>query len=316
MQVPRVIHQTFRDEEEIPRQWLEYRTSLLQMHPNWKYQFWDDERCAAFVNTNFPTFAATYQKMMQQERVQLFKYLLMYKEGGLFVDFDCECLKPLDPIAEWMENDGKKIVMCQTDKERIETAVVLSMPGHPFWIGLAQEIHQHPEKVPRWASVLRNVSAIGYLWTTGPYRLTEFHKEHIEWHKEIHVLPTKYFYPKTWFQRFRPTPHGHQWPKESYTVHHYANSWMSHSDHLVFDHITSRRTLAAIKGIGILLVLLIFVYGIIMTIAQRVRSSDKTEQAIRLLLGTPPAPRASITSPATAPTAIRPVSSLPVSPIR
>lgn len=59
----------------------------------------------------------------------------MHAIGGLYVDIDVECFTPTDHLL-----DGREIVLQleNADPKSLNNAVMASVPGHPFWMVVAQ----------------------------------------------------------------------------------------------------------------------------------------------------------------------------------
>src|SRR5207244_3601090 len=69
-------------------------------------------------------------------------YLLLKKYGGVFVDLDLECLKPIEPLlGEWPVFVGREpdshsshpAAIRQQMSKIVGTAFLASIPEHPFW---------------------------------------------------------------------------------------------------------------------------------------------------------------------------------------
>lgn len=97
MPIPRVIHQTYKRRND-PR-WGPLMDGWATLNPGWEHRFYDDEACASFVRANFPELLDVYEFLSPgAQRADLFRYLIVLHEGGVYLDADAECLRPLD---EW-----------------------------------------------------------------------------------------------------------------------------------------------------------------------------------------------------------------------
>ena len=109
--IPKLIHQTAKT-ADIPPQWQAYQQKLRSLHPDWTYRLWTDADNLAFVQKEYPAFLPIYQKLPKNiMRVDVIRYLIMYKLGGLYMDLDYEMLKPFDMtdhdiVLAW-ESDGE-----------------------------------------------------------------------------------------------------------------------------------------------------------------------------------------------------------------
>lgn len=87
--IPKIIFQTDKT-SEIRDEWKEGPPSLQNVGlPGWKYEFYDDEAVDKFVRENFPHYYAIWKSYPYPiMRVDTFRYMKLYKEGGFYSDMD------------------------------------------------------------------------------------------------------------------------------------------------------------------------------------------------------------------------------------
>ena len=84
-QIPKIIHQTWKNETLRQRQALWSRTWCDQ-YTDWRYHLWTDEENDRFVNTKFPWFYPTYRQLSPSIlRADSVRYMYMLHYGGLYV---------------------------------------------------------------------------------------------------------------------------------------------------------------------------------------------------------------------------------------
>ena len=88
--IPKIIHQIWIDDKPPPYQYL---NTWKNAHPDWTYYLWDNESVARETFTN-QVLIDTYPAIVS--KVDLIRYELLYKYGGIYIDADIICLKPLD----------------------------------------------------------------------------------------------------------------------------------------------------------------------------------------------------------------------------
>ncbi|RKD91694.1 glycosyltransferase family 32 protein [Mangrovibacterium diazotrophicum] len=94
--IPKIIHQTWKD-EQIPGEWIPYVDKVKRLNSGWTYKLWTDEAMQKFVEDEFPDFLERYLGFSRNVmRADAFRYLIMYKIGGVYLDLDYEVLKPFD----------------------------------------------------------------------------------------------------------------------------------------------------------------------------------------------------------------------------
>src|ERR1700761_9643839 len=88
-QIPRIIHQTFRSRDLNP----EILASVSEMkaaNPGWDYRFYDDSDVRDYIASNYGSDFVDYLEALNPRygaaRADLFRYLLMYRDGGVYLD--------------------------------------------------------------------------------------------------------------------------------------------------------------------------------------------------------------------------------------
>ena len=136
--IPKIIHQIWEGKtERLPKQFVLFSASWKEFHPAWQYEFWDKKRTDAFVRNHYPEFADIYFGYRYDvQRRDAIRYLILYKTGGVYVDFDSECLEPMDAHLEGktccfgLEPDQHANMLCQPFV--ISSAWIASESNHPF----------------------------------------------------------------------------------------------------------------------------------------------------------------------------------------
>ena len=96
----KIIHQTWKNKnipnDTFKRNWVE---SWKNLNPTWEYKLWTDEDMHDFISTKYSWFIPTFEAYPEQiQRVDSFRYFIIYEYGGLYADLDIECFKPLDTL--------------------------------------------------------------------------------------------------------------------------------------------------------------------------------------------------------------------------
>jgi hypothetical protein len=218
--IPRLIHQTWKD-HDVPEKWRAWSESWLQFNPEWEYRLWTDADCRRFVAEHYRWFLPIYDGYAATiSRVDAVRYFLLDYFGGLYVDLDFECLRPMDGVL-----DGRTLVLgCEPPAHTrlvsmrrrgldriVGNALMASVPGHPFWQ------HAHRELV---ASHL----LVEPLDVAGPLYLTRAVDSAPE-SADISVLPADVFYPDASPAAVQTLGVRNGDRGESYAVHHWAGSW-------------------------------------------------------------------------------------------
>lgn len=226
--IPRLIHQTWRD-ADLPAPFAQLAAKWRQHHPKWRWRLWTDLENRAFVADHFPAMLALYDSYPHPiQRVDMVRYLILYVEGGLFVDLDIEPLRPLDSLvasecsfgAEPAENcavHGMKLIL--------SNAFMAVRSGHPF-LRLIIESLPEANRLAHLGGLDRNRMV---LETTGPFHLTRCYQSY-SGPDPITILPSELLYPLgiSDIEKLRHTG----WDDDlrsrltlAYAVHYHAGTW-------------------------------------------------------------------------------------------
>ncbi len=100
MAIPKIIHQTYRSAEAVPPALRPGIERLRAMNPGWDYRFYDDAAIETFIRSEFqPEFYQAYRRINPvygPARADFFRYLLMYRYGGVYLDLKSTTERPLD----------------------------------------------------------------------------------------------------------------------------------------------------------------------------------------------------------------------------
>ncbi|TAG72621.1 MAG: hypothetical protein EAZ26_03985, partial [Runella slithyformis] len=93
------FHQIWLGNKPIPRSLNGYSQTWRDKHPDWGFELWDDAKSNTLIQHKYPHWWLLYESLPYlTQRVDIIKYLVLYEFGGVYIDFDCECLKPIDAL--------------------------------------------------------------------------------------------------------------------------------------------------------------------------------------------------------------------------
>ena len=127
LSIPRILHQTWKD-ENIPDRWIKPHTMCRKMHPNWEIIGWTDKSTREFIAEKYPQFLHTYDSYPYPiERVDAARYFIMYHFGGVYLDLDIGCYKPMDPLLRY------PAMLPKTEPIGFSNDFMAARPKHPFF---------------------------------------------------------------------------------------------------------------------------------------------------------------------------------------
>lgn len=161
--IPKIIHQTWKT-DEIPKKWVYFSKKVQKLNPDWEYKLWTDHDIDVFVKEKFSDFYDTFQGFSKQiMKVDVIRYLIMYKIGGVYLDLDYEVLQPFT-FDEYQVVLPQNRSITYGDKEnQIGNCFFASEPNHVFWKDVISDLKNNPPVVDNYDQVVE---------ATGPLLLT------------------------------------------------------------------------------------------------------------------------------------------------
>jgi mannosyltransferase OCH1-like enzyme len=136
--IPRIIHQTYRDNHSIPFQWQQASNSCRTLHPDYQYRFWSDEGGRRLVEKEFPCLLATFDSYPYNiQRADVIRLVVLYVYGGIYIDFDIICLKSLDKLLNY------QLILPQTIPVGLSNDFIISKPKHPFLLQVINDLPKY-----------------------------------------------------------------------------------------------------------------------------------------------------------------------------
>jgi len=186
--IPRLIHQTFKS-HELPVELRENIEKIKALNPGWTHRIHDDADIEAFIADVYgPEVLAYYHRINPKygaARADLFRYLLLYKLGGVYLDIKSTLALPLDDILQ----PGESYVLSQWKNGKDEQHAgwgcarelrhfpggefqqwhIVAAPGHPFLRAVIENVLCNIDRYNPW---LHGTGSAGVFRVTGPVAYT------------------------------------------------------------------------------------------------------------------------------------------------
>jgi hypothetical protein len=108
LKIPKTIHLVWLGPNPFPRKQIENIRSWIAYHPDWSVNFWTDRRrpppCKGITVRLVQEFEFDFLKEQFEssrnsaEKADILRYEVLYKEGGLFIDYNIRCLRPFHKL--------------------------------------------------------------------------------------------------------------------------------------------------------------------------------------------------------------------------
>ena len=237
--IPRIIHQTWKT-DKIPEVWVESVNACKDIHKSYKYILWTHATMKDFVKKEYPEFYKTYNSYPNViQRCDAFRYLVLYKYGGIYIDMDIKCLKPITDeflsdndviLSELVYNFfHASLFVCvghNAMEKIINNGVIMTVPKHPILLYTIEQAKKNKN------SFYYNINKTIYVFSsTGPICLTfatkKFKSENES--SKIKIIDETYFEACDLIQVNNEEC---KFPEHAIGVHLYENSWLDTSDNI------------------------------------------------------------------------------------
>lgn len=149
--IPRIIHQTHsKSYAEMPREYRDQVSLVRGMNPEYEYRFYSDPECERFIRSVYGGDSAelrAYTSLNPEygpARADLFRYLLMYEHGGVYLDVKSATTVPLREViresdeyllSSWCEGECGRSQwdsLVHTGVGEYQQWWIACVPRHPF----------------------------------------------------------------------------------------------------------------------------------------------------------------------------------------
>lgn len=144
--IPKKIFQTF-ETKDVPFGMSKALISWQEKNPTWEYKFFDKQDRVDFITKNFDKdVLLAYKTLLPGAfKADLWRYCVLYIEGGVYVDADTICELPLD---NWLDTE-LSLVVTRDDpmaNKWLGNAFIASKPRHKALVDCIRRIVKHTQE--------------------------------------------------------------------------------------------------------------------------------------------------------------------------
>lgn len=149
--IPRILQQTYPS-KTLPEPLAGNVEALRARNPDWEYRLYDDADIERFIAEEYgPAVLERYLRISPSygaARADLFRYLLIYRQGGLYLDIKSTADRPLNDVfgaddhfvvSQWDNAPGREHEiwglhpdLVHVPRGEFQQWFIASAPGHPF----------------------------------------------------------------------------------------------------------------------------------------------------------------------------------------
>jgi inositol phosphorylceramide mannosyltransferase catalytic subunit len=187
--IPKIIHQTYKD-HNLPENYKLCQDEIKKLHPDFEYRFYTDKDMDNYIKKNFPSYYKKFNELPRKiMKIDMFRYFLMYKEGGLYADMDYLMFKPFNLL--------NYDVVIPTNRDRDEKGNITNLgncffaskPNNMFWKTLIDTLFLIDRKN-------EPTSDDDVINSTGPMFVFKMYSKY-KYKDKIHVPERMLFHPPT-----------------------------------------------------------------------------------------------------------------------
>lgn len=150
MAIPQRIIQTISDERSLAPIFAENIRHTRDLHPDWQYELYDDAARRRFIAEHYSSEMLRLYDSINPTygpaRADLFRYLAVYRLGGVYLDIKARVTKPLDTVLDpsdafilshWKNGTGEPFEGWGAYRglglgNELQQWHIIAEPGHPF----------------------------------------------------------------------------------------------------------------------------------------------------------------------------------------
>jgi hypothetical protein len=187
MSIPRIIHQTTEDKERIPAEFGKGIDRLRELNPGWEYRLYDRADRIQFIAQHCDrAMLRRYFRLnpfFGAARADLFRYLVVYRFGGVYLDIKSTMSVPLDdvllPDDEYLLSNWNNAIGSRYERWGMHPGMpprgeyqqwhIVAAAGHPF---LRRAIAEVSRRIDAYSPLHDGTGWFSVLKTTGPIAYT------------------------------------------------------------------------------------------------------------------------------------------------
>jgi mannosyltransferase OCH1-like enzyme len=121
--IPRTIHHIWIGPDPLPDAYQPWIASWKHHHPDWSHRLWTEENLP-----EDPIRPEVCERLRHPvERADILRLEILFRHGGVYVDTDLECLRPLDDLIA-----GERFVGVNLKPGRMTNTLIAAAPGYPL----------------------------------------------------------------------------------------------------------------------------------------------------------------------------------------
>lgn len=201
--IPRILHQLWFTGDPIPPNIQAWRKSWMLCNPELKLKLWNLEDILSFTMPNIMRDVLLNPNVHWVLKTDVFRYVVLFCEGGIYADTDMECLQPIEPLMEARSFAGASHV-----PDPVGNALIATEPENDLMLEIGKATA---------SKILENILLANEKNVHATVRIAGTMLKGVQ-----KIYPVEYFYPLSWQQKKNGKTAADVDLSKSYCIHHWG----------------------------------------------------------------------------------------------
>lgn len=205
--IPHIFHQVWLGWKPLPKDFQRYQQTWIDLHPDWELKMWNESNIWELQDIDFDDLELCKN---YSEKSDYLRFLIIKNHGGVYIDTDFECLRPLDKLIQ------DYTFFIAPDGPYIASGIFGAIKNHSVVNKIFLSLHDQLLYGNKLDSVYK-------IW---PWYINIFRDSILA--SGGTIFPKECFYPEAWGEWYY---YGLQLDNEklieqgAFAIHHYTYSW-------------------------------------------------------------------------------------------
>jgi inositol phosphorylceramide mannosyltransferase catalytic subunit len=207
--IPRTINYIWLGKKPMHPLMNGWRQKWESLHPRWEIKIWSESPGnPTSLICQHETLDSSFPKLLQDschlsQRTNIWRYELLHRLGGLYLDTDFEPIKSLDPLIDGLEAFAGRCYTINSPDTQIGCSIIGCIPEHTWMRDLIDNLKHRDPRISR---------SMG----------SDYFGKITSYHPEVHLFDPDVFYSQRWEQ---PAHYKPPLPAAAYAVHRWSSKW-------------------------------------------------------------------------------------------
>lgn len=148
--IPKIIHHIWiQGQENLPKKESQTINDIINLNPSWQHILWDDVSIRKLLNSypellnkynDVDKLPSSYDINNYASMSDIARWVILYEQGGCYMDVDVECITSLDSIVKNVPNKIPMIAIGLLKPGIYSSQFILSTVKAPTWLKVFENV--------------------------------------------------------------------------------------------------------------------------------------------------------------------------------